>query len=63
MSRIAKFRKKAELTQRELAAKLGVSERTVAFWEQGRRHPKVKTLKKAASVLRCRFEDLMGDLA
>lgn len=63
MSRIAKFRKKAQLTQRELADQLKMSERSVAFWEQGRRHPKAKTLRKIARVLGCKFEDLLADLA
>ena len=36
---VAKARKNLGMTQTEFAALLGVSERTVASWEQGRRVP------------------------
>ncbi len=36
VSRVAELRKRAGLTQRQLAIKLNVTESTIANWEQGR---------------------------
>ena len=36
----------ANLTQKELAVRCGVSESTVIAWESGRRYPNVKMLDK-----------------
>lgn len=36
VSRVAELRKRAGLTQRQLAIKLDVTESTIANWEQGR---------------------------
>lgn len=36
---IAELRKENSLTQKELAEKLSVSDRTVGNWERGRNHP------------------------
>lgn len=48
---IKNARKKAGLTQQELADKMGVSYVNVSQWETGRRIPKFETRKKIADLL------------
>lgn len=43
---LAAARVNANLTQKELAERCGVSESTVIAWETGRRFPNVKMLQK-----------------
>lgn len=49
--KIAKARKDAKLTQKELGIKLGVSAQSVAQWENNLRNPKFETLLKIADAL------------
>ncbi len=49
--RIRDARKKAGMTQAELAEKLGVPYQSVSQWERGLRKPKIETLKKFAVLL------------
>lgn len=58
--RIKAQRKKKGLTQKELAARLGVKSPTVAQWETGSRNPKLVTLQKIAWALGCSIDDLLG---
>lgn len=44
MNGISRLRKKANLTQRELAEKLNVRQSTVAMWEAGTNMPKASRL-------------------
>jgi len=53
MSQIAILRKKAGLTQRALAAQVGVAEITVRKWEHGKRAPQVRRIKQLARALNC----------
>ena len=48
---LAAARVNAKLTQKEFAAKCGVSESTVIAWETGRRLPNVKMLGTIESAL------------
>lgn len=48
---ILKYRRKAGLTQEQLAAKLHVNRRTVACWETGKSNPKFSTIKEISYVL------------
>ena len=50
---IKKARKKAGMTQKELAQKLGLSFQSIAQWENDLRNPKVETLRKIANALEC----------
>ena len=59
MSKIATHRKRAGLTQQELADALGVTQAAVANWETGRRCPPVKTLLRLAEALGCTIADLI----
>lgn len=47
------------LTQKELAAKLGVDQSAVAQWEKGKTGPHRGKLNKIAEVLECDVADLL----
>lgn len=59
--RIKAARTKVGLTQKELGAKLGVSESFIAQYETDKRKPKKETLKKIAEALDVYYLDLYGD--
>lgn len=59
--RIKAARKKAGLTQAELAQKLGVTYQSLAQYERGRRNPKLETIRKIAAALGVSDRELMGD--
>jgi transcriptional regulator with XRE-family HTH domain len=59
MSKIATRRREAGLTQQGLADALGVTQAAVANWENGRRCPPVKTLRKVAEALGCTIAELI----
>lgn len=48
---IRRVRKKAGLTQAELANRLGISAAGIAQWENNIRNPKLETIKRIASAL------------
>lgn len=52
-------RKKAHLSQEEVAEALGVTTDTVGRWERGRVEPKLSTLARIAFALDCHFRDLL----
>lgn len=54
-------RKKAGLTQAELAAKLSISAVGVSQWENNLRNPKFETLRKIADALNISVYDLFGE--
>jgi HTH-type transcriptional regulator/antitoxin HipB len=47
---LPRVRRLADLSQRELAAELGVSQSTVARWEAGESHPSFELLRRALAV-------------
>ncbi len=49
--RIAAMRKRAGMSQRELARRLGVSASAVGMYEQGRREPSAEKLVRLAQLL------------
>lgn len=57
---IREARTKANLKQRELAAKLSVSEAMVCQWETGKRIPKKETIEKIAKGLGISPFELIG---
>lgn len=59
--RIKEARKKAGLTQKELAAKLGIAYQTLAQWENDLRNPKRETLQKIASALGINWYELYAE--
>lgn len=52
-------RKKAGLTQKELAQKLGLSFQSIAQWENDLRNPKLDTIKRIADALCVDWYDLI----
>ena len=56
---IKRFRKKANLTQKELAEKCGFAEITIRQYENGKRAPKIETMQKIATVLAVPISDLI----
>jgi DNA-binding XRE family transcriptional regulator len=49
--RLTERRHEARLRQEHLAALVGVSQQTVGFWEQGRRHPTLTHVAQVQAVL------------
>jgi transcriptional regulator with XRE-family HTH domain len=59
--RLKELRKKAELTQRELAGLLGVAQNTISQWELGEREPDNDTLKSLAKFFGVSTDYLLND--
>lgn len=57
---IAECRKKMNLTQQELADKLGVSDRTVGNWENGRNMPDLSLFKPLCNELHISLNDFLS---
>lgn len=57
---IAKCRKEQKLTQQDLAEKLGVSDRTVGNWENGRNMPDLSLFKPLCDLLHITLNDLIS---
>lgn len=58
MSGIAELRKKAGMTQKELAYALKVERSTVAKWESGTSFPTGDKIPQVAEALKCGIGDL-----
>lgn len=54
------LRKKAGLTQGQLAEKLDIGQSTVASWECGKTKPRADTLIKLSGILNCTTDELLG---
>ena len=52
------MRKKAGITQSELAKEMGVEQSAVAAWETGKSLPVASKLPKLSKILRCSIDDL-----
>lgn len=59
-TRIKKLREKKGLTQKALAAKMGVTASWVGMYESGKRQPKPETIKRFADALDVFITDLTG---
>lgn len=57
---IQKYRKMWELTQAELAAKLGVSVQAVSNWESAKSAPDIVYLPMMAEIFGCYIDNLFG---
>ncbi len=57
---IAACRKKSNMTQQELAERLGVSDRTVGNWENGRNMPDLSLFKPLCNELGITLNDLLS---
>ena len=59
---IASLRKNKKMTQQELANLLGVTDRAISNWENGRRMPDISLLKPLAETLGITVNELvMGE--
>lgn len=59
-SRIRELRKRAGMTQSELASRLGISASAVGMYEQGRREPDNKTIVKLCQLFEVSGDYLIG---
>ena len=57
-TRIKEFRAKHNLTQEELAKKVGVRRETIVFLEQGRYNPSLKLAHDVAKMLKTEIDIL-----
>lgn len=62
MNTLRKMRQENNLTQAELAAKIGVNANTVTQWETGARKPNIIMLKRVAKVLNCTTDELLENV-
>lgn len=58
-SRVQKLRKQSNLTQEELADKIGVSRAYMGYIEQGRNAPSLEVLEKLARALKVKPSELL----
>ena len=56
---LCELRMKAKLTQGELAIKLGVTNKAISKWENGKAKPTTDTLKKLAILFNIPIEELL----
>ncbi|MGT2898026.1 helix-turn-helix transcriptional regulator [Streptococcus macedonicus] len=60
MNRLKDLRKKAGFTQDELAKKIGISKRTLAYWEKGENSIKADKAEKLADFFEVNTAYLLG---
>lgn len=56
------LRKKQNISRKDLANKVGISEVSITRYENGDRRPTVDVLPKYAEALDCSIEELIGAL-
>ena len=58
---LAQLRKRAGLTQRQVADALGITNKTVSEWERGigEPHLTISETQRLMDVLKCTFEELL----
>ncbi|MDE7298237.1 MAG: helix-turn-helix domain-containing protein [Lachnospiraceae bacterium] len=59
--KIAELRKKANMTQMELADRLGISYQAVSNWERGNSMPDISKLPELASMFEITIDELLGE--
>ena len=57
---IAELRKEKNMTQQQLAEKLGVSYKTISKWETGRGMPELSTIKPLSEELDVSINELLS---
>ena len=57
---IAQLRKEKKLTQQELATKLGITDRAISHWENGRSMPDVSIFQKLCEILDISVNELIS---
>lgn len=59
--KLPKLRKSNNLSQEQLADRLGVSRQAVSKWESGQSHPDMEKMNEMCKILNCTLEDLLAD--
>ena len=54
------FRQIKNMTQQELADKIGISRQCYAHYEQGCRQPSIDVLRSICEVLECTADEIIG---
>ena len=57
---MAEYRKKAGLTQTQLAEYLGISQNTLSQYETGKRNPDIKTVEMLADYFSTSINGILG---
>ena len=60
MNKMAEYRKKAGLTQTQLAEYLGISQNTLSQYETGKRNPDIKTVEMMADYFSTSINGILG---
>ena len=60
MNNIKRIRNQHNMTQAELAKKIGVKSPAVTKWEGGKSNPTLQNLERMATVLTCSTDELLG---
>lgn len=58
---ISRIRRKKNMTQAELANRLGVSQSAINQWEKGQRKAKLETVIKMSKVLSCSPKEILSE--
>ena len=58
--KLIRLRENAQMTQGEVAARLGIVRTAVTNWERGRNGPNKRILPRVAELYGCSVEDLLG---
>lgn len=61
MITIKRYRKNNNLTQQDLATKLGVTQRMISYYENSEVIPNGKTLMKLSELLNVSIDELLSD--
>ena len=59
ISRLKIKREEAQLTQEEVASRIGVEQNTVSQWEKGVRIPRASNLIALAKLFNCTVDELL----
>ena len=57
--KIKEYRQQAGLTQSQLAALVGATQKQISAWENGTNEPSIRVLKAISKSLACTIDDLI----
>ena len=58
-NQLRELRKKANITQAELAVRLGITQGSISLWESGETKPDVENLLKISELFGCTVDSLL----
>ena len=58
-NQLRELRKKANITQAELAVRLGVQQSAISHWERGDNLPETRNLLKMSEIFGCTVDELV----